>query len=63
MTVLAVWLKPFMTEAVLSAISAVGSAMIFSVGLNLVFALKIRVANTLPALVLAVLWASLHISF
>ena len=63
MTVLAVWLKPFMTEAVLSAISAVGSAMIFCVGLNLVFALKIRVANTLPALVLAVLWASLHISF
>ena len=63
MTILAVWLKPFMTEAVLSAISAVGSAMIFCVGLNLVFALKIRVANTLPALVLAVLWASLHISF
>lgn len=63
MTVLAVWLKPFMTEAVLSAISAGGSAMIFCVGLNLVFALKIRVANTLPALVLAVLWASLHISF
>lgn len=62
-TTLAVWLKPFMTQAVLSAISAVGSVMIFCVGLNLVFALKIRVANTLPSLVLTVLWAALRISF
>ncbi len=62
-TALAVWLKPFMTQAVLSAISAVGSVMIFCVGLNLVFALKIRVANTLPSLVLTVLWAALRISF
>lgn len=62
-TALAVWLKPFMTQAVLSAISAVGSVMIFCVGLNLVFTLKIRVANTLPSLVLTVLWAALRISF
>lgn len=62
-TALAVWLKPFMTQAVLSAISAGGSVMIFCVGLNLVFALKIRVANTLPSLVLTVLWAALRISF
>ena len=62
-TALAVWLKPLMTDAVLSAISAVGSAMIFCVGLNLVFALKIRVANTLPALVFAAGWAMLRISF
>lgn len=62
-TALAVWLRPFMTQAVLSAISAVGSVMIFCVGLNLVFTLKIRVANTLPSLVLTVLWAALRISF
>ena len=56
-------LQGSVTQAVLSAISAVGSVMIFCVGLNLVFTLKIRVANTLPSLVLTVLWAALRISF
>lgn len=60
-TVLALWLKPLMTEAALSNISLVGSVMIFCVGINLVFGKKVRVANTLPALVLAVLWAFIDI--
>ena len=60
-TALAVWLKPLMTAAALSNISLVGSVMICCVGINLVFGKKVRVANTLPALVLAVAWAALGI--
>ncbi len=56
-TLLALWVKPLMTEAALSNISLVGSVMIFCVGVNLVFGKRVRVANTLPALIFAVLWA------
>lgn len=58
-TLLAFWLKPLMTPAALSNISLVGSVMIFCVGVNLVFGKRVRVANTLPALILAVIWALL----
>ena len=60
-TLLALWLKPLMTVAALSNISLVGSVMIFCVGINLVFGKKVRVANTLPALVFAVFWAFVDI--
>ena len=45
-----------MTELALKNLSCVGSALIFCVGVNLMFGQKIRVANLLPALVVAVLW-------
>ena len=56
-TLLAQFIKPFMTAAALSNLSLVGSMMIFCVGANLFWQMKIRVANMLPALVIAVLWA------
>ena len=56
-TVLAGFLAPVMTEAALANLSYIGSILIFCVGLNLVFGPKVRVANLLPALVIAVLWA------
>lgn len=59
MTLLAALIRPFMTEAALSNISLIGSILIFCVGLNLVWGKKIRVANLLPAIVLAVLAALL----
>ena len=60
-TLLAQFIKPFMTEAALSNLSFVGSMMIFCVGANLFWNMKIRVANMLPGLLIAVLWAFLPI--
>ena len=58
-TVLAVVLKPIMTAAALSNLSYVGSILIFCVGLNLVWGKKVKVANLLPAVLIAVLCAFL----
>ena len=60
-TLLAGLLRPVMTEAALSNISLVGSVLIFCVGINLVWGKKVRVANLLPAVVLAVIAAFLPI--
>ncbi len=56
-TALAGLLRPFMTEAALANLSLVGSVMIFCVGANLIWEKKWRVANMLPAVVIAVAWA------
>ena len=53
-TALAGLVRPVMTEAVLNNLSLVGSVLIFCVGINLLWGKKIRVANLLPAIVLAV---------
>ena len=53
-TLLAQLIKPIMTDAALVNLSLVGSILIFCVGLNLVWGKKIRVANLLPAIVIAV---------
>lgn len=50
------FLEPFMTPEALSALSAVGDILIFCVGTNLFGLPHVRVANFLPALVIAVLW-------
>ena len=63
MTLAASLLKPFMTAAVLDNLSLVGSALVFCVGVNLVWGTKVRVANLLPAIVLAVAAAFLPIGF
>ena len=56
-TLLAGFLAPLMTEAALSNISLVGNILIACVGVNLVWAKTIRVANLLPALIIAVIFA------
>ncbi len=61
-TCLAKFIKPVMTEAALSNLSLIGSILIFCVGLNLVWGKKIRVANLLPAIILAVVVAFLPIN-
>ena len=58
-TLLAKLLEPLMTEQALSNLSLTGSVMIFCVGVNLVWGKKIRVANLLPGLIVAVIWAFL----
>ena len=55
-TLLAKLIAPLITTAALNHISYVGSVLIFCVGVNLVFDSKIRVANILPALLVAALW-------
>lgn len=53
-TALSAFIKPIMTPEALANLSMIGSILIFCVGLNLVWGKKIRVANLLPAIVLAV---------
>lgn len=56
-TLLAKEAAPLMTEAALSNLSLVGNVLILCVGVNLIRPGTIRVANTLPAIVVAVLFA------
>ena len=63
LTLLASVLRPVMTDAAMGYLSLVGSVLIFCVGLNLVWGKKIRVANLLPAVILAVVAAFLPIQF
>ncbi len=58
-TLLARLIQPLLTVAALSNLSLVGSALIFCVGLNLLWKGTIRVANLLPALIVAVAMAFL----
>ena len=58
-TLLARLIRPVMTDAALANLSLIGSILIFCVGLNLVWGHKIRVANLLPSIVLAVIAAFL----
>lgn len=60
-TLLSTFLRPLMTPAAQSNLSMIGSILIFCVGLNLVWDKRIRVANLLPAVVLAVVAAFLPI--
>lgn len=57
-TLLARQAAPIMTDAALSNITLVGNVLIFCVGVNLVWPKTIRVANVLPAIVIAVLFAA-----
>lgn len=60
-TLLSNLIKPIMTQAAIANLSLVGSVLIFCVGINLVFGKKIRVANLLPSIVLAVAAAFLPV--
>lgn len=62
-TVLARLIEPIMTEQALSNLSLTGSMLIFCVGVNLVWGKKIKVANLLPTILVAVGWAFLPQTF
>ena len=55
-TFFAGFIEPFMTEIALKNLSCVGNVLIFCVGINLMFENKIRVANLLPAMIIAIFW-------
>lgn len=58
-TILARLVEPLLTVTALSNLSLVGSVLIFCVGVNLIWKNTIRVANLLPALIVAVAYALL----
>ena len=60
-TALAGLVRPLMTTAALNNLSLVGNVLIFCVGINLVWGKKIKVANLLPAILVAVIAAFLPI--
>ena len=54
-TLLSKVIAPVMTDLAISYLSLIGSILIFCVGINLVWGKKLKVANMLPAVILAVL--------
>lgn len=56
-TILATLISPIFTPAALANISLVGSVLIILVGVNIVRPGSVKVANMLPSIVLAVVWA------
>ena len=62
-TILAKLISPIMTDLAINYLSLIGSILIFCVGINLVWGKKLRVANMLPAVVLAVIAAYLPWQF
>ena len=58
-TLLAKAIQPVMTERALSNLSLTGSMLIFCVGVNLLWEKKLKVANVVPAIVIALICAFL----
>lgn len=62
-TLLAKLVSPIMTQTAVAYLSLIGSILIFSIGVNLVWGKKLNVANMLPAVLLAVIAAYLPWEF
>lgn len=58
-TLLARGIQAFLTTAMIDNMSMIGSMLIFCVGVNMIFPVKIKVANLLPSLVIAILYTGL----
>ena len=57
-TILSTFIEPYLTAQAVSNLSLVGSMMIFCVGVNIIWETKFRVADMLPALLIAVVWSA-----
>lgn len=55
LVLLATWIAPFLNDAVIGEMTAVGSLIILALGLNLLGVTKIKVMNLVPAIFLPVL--------
>ena len=55
-TLLARFIRPWMTDALIEQMSCVGSVLIFAVSLNMIRKDKIKVGNLLPAVFLPVIF-------
>ena len=56
LTLSSTWLEPFISEAMLTEISATGGALIIMIGINLLQLRTLKTANYLPAIILAALF-------
>ena len=59
LTLLAVFLRPYVSELMLSEISAVGGALIVMIGINLLGLKRIRTADFVPALLVVIVFVLL----
>jgi len=59
-TLLASKLLFLQAPAVLSAVTATGGILILGIGINLLDIMKIRIGNLVPAVFLAIIWASIY---
>lgn len=55
LTLLAVWIKPLVSDLMLGELTAVGGALVIMIGVNLLGITKLKTANFLPALLLIVI--------
>lgn len=55
-TLLAIFIAPYLTAEMVNGLSMVGSVLIFGVGINLIWPKTIRVANMLPAIFVPVIY-------
>lgn len=55
-TLLAVWISPYLTADMLRELSTVGGILIFGIGLNMLGITKIKVGNFLPALFVPIVY-------
>lgn len=56
---MATYIQPFITDAMMMNICTVGYAIVFIIGTNMLGLTKIKLANTLPAIVLSVVYTFL----
>ncbi|NLW79950.1 MAG: DUF554 domain-containing protein [Ruminococcaceae bacterium] len=56
LTLLAVWVSPFLTADMLRELAIVGGILITAIGLNMLGLTKIRVGNMLPALIVPIIY-------
>ncbi len=59
LTLLSAFISPFVTENLITELSAVGGCMIMMIGLNLLEIKKIKTANYLPSMILVVIFVLL----
>ena len=50
------YIEPYLTDAVISQMSFVGSILIFAIGLRMLNIVKIKVGNLLPAVFMPILF-------
>lgn len=62
-TLLAGFIRPYLTDLLISQISCVGSVLIFGVGINLILGKKVKVGNLLPAMFLPIIFLGIKSIF
>ncbi|MBQ4150484.1 MAG: DUF554 domain-containing protein [Clostridia bacterium] len=55
-SLLGVYIEPYLTNAVISQMSFTGSILIFAIGINMLGLIKIKVGNMLPAIFMPILF-------